>query len=143
MYEFDAPRSGATKGLRNDPDRFGALPTEHLESRGILMYAAANVLEVTDAIVTSTVALVPRTSRVPNYAVSRVYANGIWVRHQNRCACGIVREEIVLAIKNERRRSVGIQRVDVRGRRCRSRKRSFGTVRLICGVIQQKVCPTP
>jgi hypothetical protein len=73
------------------------------------MHAVADVLEVPDAIVASTVALVQRTRRVPNYAVSRVYANGIWVWHQNRCACGIVREEIILAIENQRRGSVGIQ----------------------------------
>ena len=44
---------------------------------GKIVYAVVNVFEVPDAIIASTVALVPCTQRVPNYAVSCVYANRI------------------------------------------------------------------
>jgi hypothetical protein len=106
---YHAPGPGAPKGLRHGPDGCGALPTEHLEPHGKIIHAVADVFEIPDAIVTATVALVPRTRRVPNYAVSRVYADRICILHQDRRAGSVVREEVVLAVEHDRRWAVWVQ----------------------------------
>ncbi len=126
---------GRPKRLRDRPDSFGSLPAENLEPRRKIVHAISDVFVVSPAIVASAVAHLPRTRRVPNHAIRRVDPDRVCVLHQDWRSFGIVREEIVLAVEDQRRRPVGIQCVDMRSRRRRSGKRILPTIGFICGII--------
>jgi hypothetical protein len=123
------------KRLRDRPDSFGSLPAEDLKPRRKIVHAISDVFVVSPAIVASAVPHLSRTRRVPNHAIRRVDPDRVCVLHQDWRSFGIVREEIVLAVEDQRRRSVGIQCVDMRSRRRRSVKRILPTIGFICGII--------
>jgi hypothetical protein len=126
---------GRAKRLRDRPDSFGSLPAENFEPRRKIVHAISNVLIVSPAIVASADAHLPCTRRVPNHAIRRVDPDRVRVLHQDWRSFGIVHEEIVLAVEDQRRRSVGIQCVDMRSGRRRSGKWVLPTIGLVCGII--------